>query len=459
MPGKLARFLLAMGGAERNRFDKFLRSPYHNERGELAVLFRTLREDPLLADDRAKLWALLFSEKKFDDARCRKLLSDLCGLVLQFWALEKRSGKPGELALATAQKQFELGLADEAEKSLVGLIGKLRETAPGDTDTALLVFRAEQLLADGRSEARKTAAPDDGRSRALDFFYLVHAYQLLAEQFNYAHVVHPFEPTVPGPVQKALFEPSDNPLLEAWRLAVLSLSEEHPDTHGNALIELLRHRSDGFAREDRFRLYTIVQNFCIRRLNAGEIRFRETLLELYERRTNDGLLTLRGVLPHGEFKNMVTLALHLKSFERAERFIRELSGLLPPEIRDNAFSYNLAKLHFERGDFEKVIEGLRDVVYEDVFYAVGSRWMLLRTYYELGEFLAFDALLDSFRHFLRRTKSLSGVHRKEYLHALRFIHKLSTLDPRDTARRTALREAVEKAPVLYGKRWFLEQLS
>jgi hypothetical protein len=459
MPGKLARFLLAMGGATRNRFDKFLRSPYHNERGELVELFRALRENPLLADDRAQLWAFLFSEKKFDDARCRKLLSDLCALVLHFWALEKQSEKPGELVLATAHRQFELGLADEAEKSLAGLIGKLRETAADDADHALLVFRAEQLLADGRSEARKNTFPNDGRSEMLHFFYLVQSFQLLAEQFNYAHVVRPMEPTVPSPVQKALLEPSDIPLLEAWRLAVLSLSAADPDPHGNALIELLRHHSDDFAREDLFRLYTIAQNFCIRRLNAGEIRFRETLLELYERRTNDGLLTLRGVLPHGEFKNMVTLALHLKAFERAERFIRELSGLLPPEIRDNAFSYNLAKLHFERGDFEKVIEGLRDVVYEDVFYAVGSRWMLLRTYYELGEFLAFDALLDSFRHFLRRTKSLSGVHRKEYLHALRFIHKLSTLDHRDSARRAALREAVEKAPVLYGKRWFLEQLS
>ncbi len=458
MPGKLARFVSAMGGPERNRFDKFLRSPYHNEREELIGLFDLLRNDPLLAIDRPKVWGLLFAGKKFDDARCRRLLSDLCGALLSFWAIEKNDQKPDERLLASAERQLELGLADDAAKSLTGLSDRLRPTVDRDAESALLLFRAEQLLADGRSAARKSA-DDDLRADALDFFHRLHSFRLLAERFSYAQVVQSAGPTVSESVRKALKAPAESHLLEAWRLAVLTVSAENPDPHGLGLIDFLHTRSEGFAKEDLFRLYTIAQNFCIRQLNAGDIRLRETLLDLYERRSDQGLLVWRGALPHGEFKNMVTLALQMKSFDRAERFVRELSGLLAPESRENAFSYNLAKIRFERGDYAKVIEGLRDVVYDDVFYAVGSRWMLLRTYYELGEYLAFDALLDSFRHFLRRAKNISAVHRKEYLNALRFIHRLSNLDPRDKKKRSALREEIEKAAVLYGKRWFLEQLS
>lgn len=447
-----------MGGAERNRFEKYLRSPYHNERPEMLALFLALRENPVLADDRPKLWAALFPQKKFDDPKCRRTLSELCRLALDFWSLEKGIAKNGSWALLAAENLLDHQLSEAAAATLKAVLRDLDGLPGQDASVAELRFNAEQLLVACRPDARKAPAHTGSRRRALDHFYHIQSLKLLTEQLNYARIVQRADDDTDGQRAFLLEKKFEDPVPEAWRLAACSYADEENEAHVAELLALLRDKADCFSRDDRFQLYVIAQNFCIRRLNAGESRFLDTLLDLYESRMAAGLLTVHGELPHGEFKNMVTSALHGKAFDRAERFVRELSGLLAPNIRENAFTYNLAKLHFEKGEYHKALELLRDVTYEDIFYAVGSRWMLLRAYYEMGEYVAFDALLDSFRHFLRRSKALSAAHQKEYLNALRFIQKLAKLDPRDKKGRANFREAVQKAPSLYGKRWFLAQV-
>ena len=76
-----------------------------------------------------------------------------------------------------------------------------------------------------------------------------------------------------------------------------------------------------------------------------------------------------------------------------------------------------------------MIEQLQEVEYKNHVYALGGKLTLLKTYYELKEYIALDSLTDSFRIYIRRNKIISREVKQQYLNVLRFVKKLSSTIP------------------------------
>ena len=161
---------------------------------------------------------------------------------------------------------------------------------------------------------------------------------------------------------------------------------------------------------------------------------------------------------HDQPVGTVRQELHVGAFDWVEQFIQKFTGHLPEARQENALAYNLAKVYFHQAEYEKVIGQLREVEYQSLAYALGSKMMLLRTYYELGEFLALDSLAESFRIYLRRKREISRDVRQQYMNVLRFVRKLSRLDPRDQAAIGRTRKEVEECNALAAKKWVLEKV-
>ena len=79
---------------------------------------------------------------------------------------------------------------------------------------------------------------------------------------------------------------------------------------------------------------------------------------------------------------------------------------------------------------------LAQVDESDLLLNLDSRVMLLKMYYETGEWDALDALLTSFRVLLLRKKKVIGYHQSHYLNTLRYIQKLSRVNLKDKAARS-----------------------
>ena len=105
-----------------------------------------------------------------------------------------------------------------------------------------------------------------------------------------------------------------------------------------------------------------------------------------------------------------------------------------------------------------MIEQLREVEYQNLVYALGAKLMLLKTYYELKEFLALDSLIDSFRIYLRRNKLISADVKQQYLNVLRFVRKLSSVPPYNRNAINRIREQIDRCKALADKKWILEKL-
>jgi tetratricopeptide (TPR) repeat protein len=130
---------------------------------------------------------------------------------------------------------------------------------------------------------------------------------------------------------------------------------------------------------------------------------------------------------------------------------------LPGNDRENIYRYNLAIFYFRQDAYDKAMELLRAVHFEDIQYELNARRMLLKIYYEIQSFEALDSLLDSFSQFLRRRKEL-GYHRENYKNLIAIVRQMLRLHPGDTAAKQALHKKAASMEALVEKSWVLGQL-
>ena len=171
-------------------------------------------------------------------------------------------------------------------------------------------------------------------------------------------------------------------------------------------------------------IYTFALNYCIRKINLGEAVFYQELFELYQYVLAKNYIFDDGKLPAWDYKNIVTLGLRLKEFAWVEQFLYDYNSRLLDDFKENALNYNLAKLNFAKGNFDKVLDFLQIVEYQDIFYTLDSKVLLIKTYFELSEWTATDSQLESFRIFLVREKTVSETTRQQFLNFCKFTKKL-----------------------------------
>jgi hypothetical protein len=95
---KLVQTLLQLDKAERNKFKKFLISPYFNNDDNIVAIYDIL--EGIISNQKEEfpektiLWKRIFKGIAYDDIRLRKYFSDLLKLLSQFLSLDLYQNDP-----------------------------------------------------------------------------------------------------------------------------------------------------------------------------------------------------------------------------------------------------------------------------------------------------------------------------------------------------------------------------
>ncbi|MBK8041918.1 MAG: hypothetical protein IPK21_04210 [Haliscomenobacter sp.] len=95
--------------------------------------------------------------------------------------------------------------------------------------------------------------------------------------------------------------------------------------------------------------------------------------------------------------------------------------------------------------------------YDDILFNLIAKSMLIKIYYEEGEFSALDSLLESLRTYISRKKTIA-YQKNIYNNLIRFTKRLVRLNPYDREQKDKLRKEIEAANPLLERKWLLEQL-
>jgi hypothetical protein len=450
---------------ELRDLQKWIESPFHNQREDVLLLLEYLSTNGHLEQDRhldkVKIYSKIFKGEQFEDAKLRQTMYFLLRCVetfLVYQQLEKDELQT-QITLARIYRERKL---DKAFKRAVSHIEKEQEELPYRNQQFLrnefLLQQEKYLFLESQERTIKMNLQEV--SDALDITYLADKLRqsclMLAHQAVYKAMYNI------GFINEVLQyiesnQLTSNPAIGIYYYIYKALTEAGNPVYFEELNKLIRFASHLFPQEEMRDIYLQAINYCIIKLNSGEELYFRKAFELYQKGIEERILFTNNTIDPYLFRNVTAAGLKLREFEWVEYFIHNYKDYLEEKHRDNFFRFNLARLRFEQNNYDSAIQLLAQTDFDDILIHLSAKTMLLKIYYELNETDALESLLESMRTYLNR-KELVGAYRPNYQNIIRYTKKLVRINPYDKDRKEKLRQEIIKANPLSERDWLIRQL-
>ncbi len=431
--GKLLQLLRSLSRKEWKEFQVFIASDYFNKNQNLVEFlnFLSAYQNDL---DSPKLEKEVFikkhyGQKEMDEQKFRYLQSDLTKLLEQFLMqkeIENDSFQQHYYLLKAFNKrnQDKFFLQELEALKLKNEASQLR-----DSDYYFNLHRISELSYEHTSEKRNRAF-DTSLQQVIDnleITYLARGFRYYCEMINRRNILSveynlSFFDELVNYLRNGIFD--DVPAIQIYRLIHITLTEPENLDNYQDLLEALKKHEHLFSRREARGMYVFAQNFCIKRINRGDSEALADIFRLYQAMVEKGLIYEGNYVSQPDYKNIVTTALRLNETEWVTQFIDEYRDKLNPEFSENAYTYSMAWVHFARKEYDKALKMLLRVEFNDVYYHLDSKSLLMKVYYEMDEYDGFFSLVDAFKIYLRRNKFISDLQRETYHNFILLLNKL-----------------------------------
>lgn len=450
------------------QFRKFISTPYFNKREDVQDLFNYL--EGVLAEksreslNRTIVFAEVFSNEKFDDKKLRHCMSQLLKLIQKYLSHEALAKDLGQ-----QKKYLRNYLRQKGMDTLFEM--ELKQSNPDSKfeDSRFYLQQYELEMESAKFSMQKKRTGD------LNF-------QPIADHMNIAYISNMLMLACSIQSQQTISKQDYNlqllpqiletvangnyleiPAITLYYYSFISIADLQTDTtkseqHFLKLRKLIQKNWKLLPPIEMRNIYLFAINYCIKRLNGGERRYIREAFELFRESLQNETLLSEGTISAFTYKNITRLGMGISENEWVDSFLEDYKKYLPPRQRQNIWSYNRAFYYFQLKKYKEAMQLLLQVSFKDVLNNLDARRMLLKSYFELGEFDALSSLLDSFSRYLQRQKSI-GYHRNNYINLIRFVQKIINLEHRDKNTIEQIRTEIHTTKMLAERDWLLEKLS
>ncbi|MFT4685916.1 MAG: hypothetical protein ACI92C_001229 [Neolewinella sp.] len=464
---KLISLLVSLGRPQRRGCRKLIQSVYFSGNEDLLAFFDeiTRRLDKGKSLDKRQVWASIFSPSKpFNDVRFRKFTSDLFKQIQEFLTQEMLLEEPelkNYLYLSALEKQSPDKLIKGVERNWEEIAGQ-----EGSYEHSAYLYR--HLL-----EERKYSllnyehrpyerANVEAISNNLDVYYIV-------MKLRHAANIHSRIQTDQSAYDLQLIPDIvhfldtngtylDHPVvaIHYYMYKMLTESENH-DAYYHYKDIIIRD-TDSMVGDQAYEFFQPALNYCRRRINESNRDFLAEYLEIYRYALEHNLVYDDGKLDPLQFRNTILIALRHGDYTWAEHYIENYQDRLPEKQRSNAVNYNSATLYFYQENYDKALNFLRDVEYENTTYNLNSKTMLLAIYYETGADTALDSLFDSVTAYLNRHKEIPDINQRAYRNLVTFTRRLTRMLPGDKKALEQLKTDLAEKKYVASRPWLEEKI-
>jgi hypothetical protein len=466
---KVYLVLQKLSNRERGKFLKYIQSPYFNKNQPLVDLFQIINKDlassASKAFSREEVWRKLQGAQPYDDVRFRKYLSDLLKHVENFIAFEvfekNEFQKTNALLEAIVDRKMEnLYTTIKKNASTIAENSKIQ-----NADYYLYTYQAQKLLHDIETDAqqkKKISTNFTYLSKALDVYYFSEKLRLNYDAEVWKRIDGNLDADLDHIELISSIIKAENPL-NAPSIAIyyaMFLLNKHPenDQYYFEFKQQLDSQIHYFPSHEAIPIYTAGINYCIRKINTGDNSYLEELYSLYVGYVRS-IVEDSGELSQWTFNNSITVALRSGKYDWVKEFIKDYGVYIKEKHRENAVTYNTASYHFYLKNYDEVIKMLRNIEYDDVYYNLNSKTILLMTYFETDEYEPLSFLLESFRAYLNRNKNIPESKKVLTKKLIKHTKKLVNLPPSNSSALEKLKQEIINTKQLPLKTWLLEKIA
>ncbi|MCO6478848.1 MAG: hypothetical protein J5I94_19595 [Phaeodactylibacter sp.] len=462
---KLIRLLAKLDGYQWKSLEAFVQSPYHNSNPEITALFRYLHsawQEGFTEENlsREAVYACLFPGSAYRYQRLNQLMSHLLRLAENWLIWQRLEKEPALMESLKAEELLKLKL-DKHYRQASRALEKAIEKAPLKPEQYYYRHKLNDLEEHyfASLKLRRADPVLQQASDALDSYFALQKLRYTCEMLNRQGLIpQEYRFTFDAALQEYLEGQclTDKPLLRLYYqlYRMLAHEGEAPGPFDQYVALFNQYGSRLGQEEARVLLYYAI-NFCIGKVRQGERSYASELFRLYNKGIEESILLDNNTLSPWTYKNMVKLGLNLKRYQWVERFVKDYAACLPESEKNDALHYNLAELHFAQGKYEEALTRLRQVEFSDIHYNLGSKALLAKIYFEQAEWDTLESLLNAFRVFLRRNRSISTKVKEPYVN---FVSLLSAVLRRLPGNNESLIRKIQEKKAIHNRDWLLRQV-
>ncbi|MBL7797863.1 MAG: hypothetical protein JNJ90_15315 [Saprospiraceae bacterium] len=454
----------SLAKSELRAFDKFVRSPFFNQKTQLVGLFDYLRHcnENSFAPQSDAAWSAAYPGLTYDDQKLRLANSDLLKLLEHYLMYQEKFADLERNKIRLAGAYRKRNLPRHAEVSLREA-RQSREARPfRHAEYFDDLHRIELEQFQSASAAKRYEAFNlQEISDLMDKTYI--ARKLRHVCFALSHQAVTRAPYRFGLLEAGFAHVEAEGLLEIPAIALYYhgchfLADPAAEMHFSRFREILSTHADQFPTDELRALYLLAINFGIKKSNeTSDNGWYRATFELYREALVRNLLLENGMISRFAYHNIVGVAIRLQEVAWAEEFIQKYKPALERRYRESSFSLNMARVAYTRQQYRESLLHLQRADYKDFINGMNAKTLQLKIYFETGEFELLESHLDSIKNYIRRQRDV-GYHRENYLNIARFTRIIIRLDPNDTEAAHELRRQIEAEAVLTEKEWLLGRL-
>lgn len=468
LKSKLIEILKTISFKDLNRLDAYLHLPIYNKNEKVLDLYNIIKQEyPSYNNntvlEKENIIKQLFPSQQKQDAALRVVMSQLTKLVEDFFTIDC-------LQEDFEQYKSEIYLKSLVKKGLNGLFRKeLDEAIKKSTE------QKEQIIPNFLHQHELTKQSfnynvinnnrlqESGLQQVLDtldVLYIASKLKYACAALNRQDVLgEKFNFTLIDEILLLLQQRPDleNNFITIYK-NILNLLKSGDETYYKKIKQLISKNSDILSDDDKRDIYAWLTNYCTKKIKSGQDKYLHEIFDLYKVMLAEQMLMVDNFFMPNHYKNIVITALKLKEYDWTQDFIYRYATKLPLDIRETVFNYTLAALHFDRKEYNEALLCLMKINPIDPYYGLNYRALLCKTYYELSEFMALNANLESFRVFVLREKQLSEYNNLSYKNFINVLKRL--IRCKEKKKKTAdnlLTEMSSMEPLVH-KQWLLEKI-
>ncbi len=469
---KAIEVLKKLSATQRNRFKKFLESPYFNVNSDLVTLFIVLDSDLRLDIDpvKEKVWSRCMTKVPFDDKKWRKMLTSLLSLLERFVAVESLQENKLLLSNIGLQGAIRLDIPALMSNASKHFEKSLDHSPRYSVDTQWLevnyLKNRQYIITDfeRKQEADKSEAHREDLlklDRVLDRAYLQEklriacAFEHYSFVYNFDENIH-FEKEVLKMANK--MDEGDHGV-KIYQKTLSAYRTTFTRDFINQLFLQLRDNARHFSLNDSKDIYINLLNLVILKVGRGHEEYERLLLQLFQFGLNNSLLLEQGKISPSIYRNIAFIAAKLKEYDWALAFVEKNKDALEDKYKETAYSFNRARILRQMGKYDLVIETLRNVEYEDITYNLNSKLILMISYFELEEYAVLDSFIKSFKVFLRRRRNIPKARKNAFYSFTKVLHNIMKAEERlDAKRLKAAAEDIAENTSIPNRDWLKEKI-
>ncbi|MBP7821880.1 MAG: hypothetical protein KA010_03075 [Saprospiraceae bacterium] len=459
----LIQIISSLSKKEVRDIRKWLLSPMHNQRNDVIILFNLLTKDHQgLIVDKKTLFNEIFPDRPYDDAFMRQVQYFLLKAIEEYliWAENNKDAIRQQLKLAKAYRNHKL------EKPFLKTLEEIEQLQRKSILKNETHLYDELLIQQERYtflEGQKRTIPTNLQSMSdlSDIVFcaqkLRHACLVLAHQAVYksSYSIGFLDEVLEYVRKKDLLE---YPAIAIYYYCYKTITENgNNDTYFFELKKMIDSSLSLFSIKEQKDIFILAINYCIANINRENAKYFVEVFHLYKIGLETGIFLENGIISRFTFKNIVSTALRLGEFDWTTQFIKDYEANVEIKYKDSTVHFSLAKLYFEKKDYNNAMDLLRHIEYDDILMNISGQVMMIKMMYELKELNVLESMLERLRSYLNR-KEVIGYHKTNYKNFLKFAKKLLYMNPYQKTKKERLLLEIEATNPLTEKAWMLQQL-